>query len=66
MTRLMQVAGHLGYFVAAAFVLDALANGGDVAEVGEEETCEVSTASLAGEGPVKLVAEVAEGGAAVE
>ena len=52
--------------VAAAVVVDALAGGGEVAELGEEEAGEGFDAGLAGEGPAELGAEVAEGGAAVE
>ncbi len=59
-------AGHLGDGVAAAVVLDAFAYGGDVAEVGEEESGQRLDASFAREDPVELGAEVAEGGAAVE
>ena len=60
------MAGHLGDGVAAAFVVEGFADGGDVAEVGEEEAGEGFDAGLAREGPVELGAEVAEGGAAVE
>ncbi len=66
LTRRDAVAGHLGDGVAAAVVLDAFADGGDVAELGEEEAGEGFDAGFAGEVPVELGAEVAEGGAAIE
>jgi len=59
-------AGHLGNLVAAAFVLEAFADGGDVAEMCEEKAGESFDAGFAGKSPVELVAEVAEGGAAIE
>ena len=60
------VAGHLGYGVAAAFVFEAFADGGDVAQLGEEKAGDGLDACFAGEVPVELGVEVAEGGVAVE
>ena len=60
------MAGHLDDPVAAAFVCQGFANGGDVTELREEEAGEGLYAWLARERPAKLIAEVAEGGAAVE
>src|SRR5258708_2234567 len=59
-------AGHLGDLKAAAFVLDALPNRGDVAKLGEEKPREGFNARFAGESPVQLVSQVAQGGGAIE
>src|SRR5580698_4528444 len=59
-------ASHLGYGVASATVFDAFADGREMAEMREEEACEGFDARLAGEGPMELSAEVAEGCAAVD
>jgi hypothetical protein len=54
------MAGHLGYGIAAALVLDAFAGGGNVAELGEEKAGEGFDPGFARELPMKLVAEIAE------
>src|SRR5580704_13894015 len=60
------MAGHPGDREAAAFVLNALAHGGDVAELREEKAGESLDAGFARKGPVQLVAEVTKSGAAIE
>ena len=60
------MAGHLSDLKTAAFVLDVLANGRNVAEVREKKAGEGFDACLARETPVELVAKVAKGGAAIE
>ena len=60
------MARHLGDGVSPAIVLDALTGGGNVSEFGEEEAGEGFDAGLAGKLPMKLIAEIAERGSAVE
>ena len=52
-------AGHLGDLIAAAFVLNALPNSGDVAQMREEKAGESLDAGFAWKGPMKLVAQIA-------